>query len=155
MANIGIPMDIYESPREIVMIIPLWGVDKKSVELYFDDFQLMIKGVRTMPKLKEDLIIQQDECYRGEFTQTVSLPPYVYFDRIHSEISPDNILIITVPKSLHPGAKVKLDVSIARASTSKLSSAKSSAVKWKAITWKVATKTTSAKPLKVSTRAKK
>lgn len=43
MTNIGIPMDIYESPREIVIIVPLGGVDKKSVELFFDDFQLMLK----------------------------------------------------------------------------------------------------------------
>lgn len=105
-------MDIYESPREIVIVVPLGGVDKKSVELFFDDFQLMLKWVRVKPQLKEDLIIQQDECYRGEFTQTVQLPPYVYFDRIHSEISADNILIITVPKSLHPGTKMKLDVTI-------------------------------------------
>lgn len=105
-------MDIYESPREIVIVVPLGWVDKKSVELFFDDFQLMLKGVRVKPQLKEDLIIQQDECYRGEFTQTVQLPPYVYFDRIHSEISTDNILIITVPKSLHPGTKMKLDVTI-------------------------------------------
>lgn len=112
MVSVGIPMDIYESPREIVIVVPLGGVDKKSVELFFDDFQLMLKWVRVKPQLKEDLIIQQDECYRGEFTQTVQLPPYVYFDRIHSEISADNILIITVPKSLHPGTKMKLDVTI-------------------------------------------
>ncbi len=112
MTNIGIPMDIYESPREIVIIVPLGGVDKKSVELFFDDFQLMLKWARLKPHLKEDLIIQQDECYWWEFVQTIQLPPYVYFDRIHSEITADNILIITVPKSLHPGTKMKLDVTI-------------------------------------------
>lgn len=105
-------MDIYESPREIVIIVPLGWVDKKSVELFFDDFQLMLKWIRMKPQLKEDLVMQQDECYRGEFTQTVQLPPYVYFDRIHSEITTDNILIVTVPKSLHPGTKMKLDVTI-------------------------------------------
>lgn len=119
MTNVGIPMDIYESPREIVIIVPLGGVDKKSVELFFDDFQLMLKWARVKPQLKEDLIIQQDECYRGEFTQTIQLPPYVYFDRIHSEITPDNILIVTVPKSLHPGTKMKLDVTIHKTTLAK------------------------------------
>lgn len=64
MTHVAIPVDIYESPREIVIIMPLGGVQKKSIELYFDDFQLVIKGKRTLPKLKEDLVRQQDECYR-------------------------------------------------------------------------------------------
>lgn len=102
MQNISIPMDIYESPREVVIIIPLGGVQKKSIELYFDDFKLVVSGVRAKPKLKEDLALQQEECYRGQFTQEIQLPPYVYFDRIHSAVSTDNVLTITVPKSLQP-----------------------------------------------------
>ena len=64
------------------------------------------------PTLKEDFVLQQDECYRGEFQQEVQLPPYVYFDRIHSLVSLDNILIVTIPKSLQPGGKLKLDVEL-------------------------------------------
>jgi HSP20 family molecular chaperone IbpA len=111
MPSLSVPMDIYESPQEIVILIPLGWVQKKSVELYFDDFKLQIKWVRVKPKLKADFIVQQEECYRGEFMQEVQLPPYVYFDRIHSAVSVDNILTITIPKSLHPG-KMKLDVKI-------------------------------------------
>lgn len=112
MTDITIPMDMYESPREIVMLIPLGWVEKKSVEVYVDDFHLIIKWIRDKPLLKEDLIMQQDECYRWVFSQKIQLPPYVYFDRIHSEITPENILIITVPKSIHPWAKMKVDVAI-------------------------------------------
>lgn len=36
----------------------------------------------------------------------------MYFDRIHSSVSPDNILIITIPKSLQPGSTVKIDVEL-------------------------------------------
>jgi len=111
MQAIGIPMDIYESPREIVIIIPLGWVDKKSIELYFDYFILMLKGMRHRPLLKEDLMMQQEECYRWEFEQKIPLPPHVYFDRIHSEVTPDNILMITVPKALQPG-KMKIGVTI-------------------------------------------
>lgn len=112
MSSVAIPMDIYESPREIVILMPLWWVDKKSIELYFEDFKLIIKWFRAKPALKEDLILQQEECYWGEFMQDVSIPPYVYFDRIHSVVSSDNILIITVPKSLQPWGKVKLEVEL-------------------------------------------
>jgi HSP20 family molecular chaperone IbpA len=117
MHTIGIPTDIYESPREIVIIIPLGWVDKKTIELYFEDFILMLKGVRHRPLLKEDLMMQQEECYRWEFEQKIPLPPHVYFDRIHSEVTPDNILIITVPKALQPG-KMKIGVTIAQPTTS-------------------------------------
>jgi HSP20 family molecular chaperone IbpA len=77
-------------------------VQKKSVELFFDDFKLVIKGTRVRPKLKVDLAQQQQECYRGDFEQTIDLPPHVYFDRIHSAVSAENVLTITVPKSLQP-----------------------------------------------------
>lgn len=119
MSNISIPMDVYESPREIVIIMPLGWVDKKSIELYFDDFKLHVTGTRVQPLLKEDLTIQQDECYWGGFEQVIHLPPYVYFDRIHSEVTPENILIITVPKALQPW-KTKIDVVVAQARTTKV-----------------------------------
>lgn len=111
MSWVSIPMDIYESPKEIVILMPLGWVNKKSIEIYFDDFTLIMKWTRVKPKLKEDFHVQQEECYRWEFSQEVQLPPYVHFDRIHSSVSPDNILIVTVPKSLHPG-KMKIDVKI-------------------------------------------
>ena len=56
--------------------------------------------------------MQQDECYWGEFQQEVQLPPYVYFDRIHSLVSIDNILIVTIPKSLQPGGKLRVAVEL-------------------------------------------
>lgn len=113
MSLVAIPIDIYESPREIVILMPLWGVDKKSIEVYFEDFKLVIKWVRTKPSLKDDLVLQQDECYRGEFTQNIQIPPYVYFDRIHSVVTADNILVVTIPKSLQPWGKVQVAVEIA------------------------------------------
>jgi HSP20 family molecular chaperone IbpA len=109
MSDVQIPMDVYESPREIVIIIPLGGVQKKSVEMYFEDYNLIITGKRTQPKIKDDLLPLQQECYWWEFHQQVELPPHIYYDRIQSTISPENILQIIVPKSLKP-EKMKLDI---------------------------------------------
>ncbi len=109
MTGVQIPMDVYESPREIVIIIPLGGVQKKSVEMYFEDYKLIITGKRTQPKIKEDLLPLQQDCYRGDFQQEVQLPPHIYFDRIQSSISTENILQIIVPKSLIP-EKMKVNV---------------------------------------------
>lgn len=109
MASVQIPMDVYQSPRELVIIIPLGGVQKKSVEIFFEEYKLIITGKRTQPKIKEDLLPLQQECYRGEFRQEVQLPPHIYFDRIQSSISTENILQIVVPKSLVP-EKMKVNV---------------------------------------------
>lgn len=102
-------MDVYESPRELVIMIPLGWVQKKSVELFFEDYKLIISGKRVQPKVKDDLRPLQQECYRGEFRQEVELPPYIYFDRIQSTISTENVLQIVVPKSLLP-EKMKVNV---------------------------------------------
>ena len=112
MSLITIPTDIYESPREIVVLIPLWWVDKNTIEIFYEDYKLIIKWIRVKPTLKEDFVLQQDECYWGEFQQEVQLPPYVYFDRIHSLVSIDNILIVTIPKSLQPGGKLRVAVEL-------------------------------------------
>lgn len=109
MSAVQIPMDVYQSPREIVIIIPLGGVQKKSVEIYFEEYKLIITGKRVQPKIKDDLLPLQQDCYWGEFRQEVQLPPHIYFDRIQSSISTDNILQIVVPKSLIP-EKMKVNV---------------------------------------------
>jgi HSP20 family molecular chaperone IbpA len=56
MSKIDIPMDIYESSKELVIIIPLAGVDKSSLNIAMDEYKLILKGERNMPKLKDDLM---------------------------------------------------------------------------------------------------
>lgn len=43
MTTIDIPMDMYESSKELVVIIPLAGVDKQSLQMNLDDYRLVIK----------------------------------------------------------------------------------------------------------------
>lgn len=111
MTKIDIPMDIYESAKELVVIIPLAGVDKKSLEMTMEDYRLMLKWVRHQPKLKDDLMSVRGDCYRGEFAQTIDLPVGVYLDRIHSKITQDNILMIIVPKIITPD-KIRVEIEL-------------------------------------------
>ena len=37
--KIDIPYDIYESPNEVVIIMPLWWVKKESLELKVEDYR--------------------------------------------------------------------------------------------------------------------
>lgn len=104
-----IPYDIFESPQELVIILPLGGVKKESIKLEIKDYRLVITGKRVKPHFKENLIPLKEECYRGEITQIIDLPPQVYFDKIHSKLTPDNTLEIIVPKALVP-EKISLEV---------------------------------------------
>ena len=105
----SIPYDMYESPQEVVIIIPLWWVKKDSVEVKIENYRILIRWTRTAPKLKESCISIQEECYRWPIELEIDIPPQVYFDKIHSKLTADNTLQIIVPKALVPD-KIQLEV---------------------------------------------
>lgn len=104
-----IPYDIYESPQEVVIILPLGWVQKNSIQLNIKNYRLVISGKRIKPIIKQHLIPLKEECYRWKIEQVIDLPPQVYFDKIHSKLTSDNILEIIVPKALIPD---KIDVEV-------------------------------------------
>ena len=96
----SIPYDMYESPQEVVIIIPLGWVKKESVEVKIENYRIQIRWFRLAPQLKESYIPIQEECYRWPIELEIEIPPQVYFDRIHSKLTLDNTLEIVKPKSL-------------------------------------------------------
>lgn len=104
-----IPYDIYESPQELVIILPLGGVEKNTLKLEIKDYRLVITGKRTKIKVKDNCMPLREDCYRWEIKQVIDLPPQVYFDKIHSKLTPENILHIIVPKALVP-EQISLEV---------------------------------------------
>ncbi len=107
--KVDIPIDVFESQQEIVVIIPLWWVKKSSLEVYLEQTSLLIKGERIIPNLKDSLSPIQQECFRWQFSKTIQLPQNVYFDKIQSNLTKENILIITIPKIIIP-EKIQLEV---------------------------------------------
>ena len=107
--KVRIPYDIYESPNEMVIIMPLWWVKKDTIEISIDDYRLIVKWVREKVSLKDDCIALKEDCYWWEIEQILDLPPQSYFDKIHSKLSVDNILQIIVPKAMVP-EKIQLEV---------------------------------------------
>lgn len=97
-----IPYDMFQSPQEIVIIMPLGGVQKESLKLSIDDYKLTIKWERNKQLLKEDFVSLKEECYRWPIIQQIDLPSQVYFDKIHSKLSNDNILTVIIPKAIIP-----------------------------------------------------
>lgn len=101
-SQIDIPVDLYDSPTEFVVVMPLWWVDKQSVSLTLSETTLTIKAMRTPPKLKDALTPKQQKCFWGSFVKHVTLPANSYFNNIQSTLTPENILIVTVPKVFIP-----------------------------------------------------
>lgn len=97
-----IPYDIYESPKELVIIIPIAWVSQESIKLQIKKYQLHISGMRNKIKLKDDLVPKQEKCYRWPIEINIDLPPNIYFDKIHSKLSKDNVLSIIIPKNIIP-----------------------------------------------------
>ena len=104
-----IPYDMYESPQELCILLPLGGVKKDSLSLRIQDYRLVISGERQKPEIKDSCLPLREDCYRWPIRQEIDLPPQVYFDKIHSKLTPDNVLLIIVPKALIP-EKIALEV---------------------------------------------
>ena len=105
----NIPYDMYESPQEVIIIIPLGWVKKESVEVKIENYRIHIKWFRLAPQLKDSCIHIQEECYWWPIELEIDIPPQVYFDKIHSKLTLDNTLQIIVPKALVP-EKIQLEV---------------------------------------------
>lgn len=100
--QVDIPMDVYESTTELVVIMPLGGVAKRSIKLSLEGNNLTLAGSREKPSMKDTLMPIQEKCFWGAFEKVIALPSSVYFDRIHSELSKDNVLTIIIPKVIVP-----------------------------------------------------
>jgi HSP20 family molecular chaperone IbpA len=107
--NPYVPYDMYESQQEIVIIMPLWWVKKESLNLKIEDYKLLIQWERKLIQLKDNLSSIKEECYRWNLEQRIDLPPQIYFDKIHSKLTPENILQIIIPKALVP-EKITLEI---------------------------------------------
>ena len=97
-----IPYDMYESSQELLIIMPLGGVKKESLSLKIEDYKLLIEGERSNPEVKENLVSIREECYWGILHQIIDLPAQIYFEKIHSKLTPENTLQIIIPKALVP-----------------------------------------------------
>ena len=97
-----IPYDMYESSQELLIIMPLGGVKKESLSLKIEDYKLLIEGERSNPEVKENRVSIREECYWGKLHQIIDLPAQIYFEKIHSKLTPENTLQIIIPKALVP-----------------------------------------------------
>jgi HSP20 family protein len=92
------PADVLETPREVLVIVSLPGVNVDAVEVAIEDGALAIGGVRTLPPALRDAVIHRLELPQGRFERRLPLPAGRYRDVTRRTV--DGCLVITLEKAL-------------------------------------------------------
>ncbi len=96
-ADFSLPMDVYEKGNDVVIEVPLAGVDPEKVDITVKDNILTVAG-----KVDEKKEIKKENYYRkevkkGNFSRSVSLPVNVKEDEAEATYE-KGVLKITLPK---------------------------------------------------------
>lgn len=97
-----IPYDMYESPQELIIIIPFWWIEKESIHISIQHEIISISGQRMQPTLRKDCHPIQQECFWGEVKLDIDLPPHSNYKYMNSNLSKENILTLIIPKNIIP-----------------------------------------------------
>ena len=98
-------LDIYQTPRHIVIVAPIAGVKLDDINVSVTEDVLTIKGKRHLEFdiPEEDYFTQ--ECFWGDFSRTIVLPTAVDSTKINAAFK-DAVLKITIPKTAQTKTKV-------------------------------------------------
>lgn len=72
------PVDLLETPGELILIAALPGVRAADVELVISHHELAIIGMRRLPALPGPTRVHRMEMPHGQFERRVALPPGTY-----------------------------------------------------------------------------
>jgi len=99
-------VDVYEKPKEILIISPIAGVELSEINISLTEDILTIEGQRKLDnELNEENYLIQ-ECFWGDFSRSIVLPDYADTANITASYK-NGILKITVPKN-SSNSKTKL-----------------------------------------------
>jgi HSP20 family molecular chaperone IbpA len=100
---VDIPYDLYESLMECIVIVPLGWVKKESIVLTWEWKHIRISADRPQPDFHTSFHTHVAHAYWWPFSQIVPLPEItIAYDKVVSELSPENILTIRIPKITQP-----------------------------------------------------
>ena len=71
------PIDVYETPDEVVVLVDIAGVDQNAVQVVTDRDALSIRGERADRRRRRDLAFHRMEITFGSFERTIALPALV------------------------------------------------------------------------------
>lgn len=92
-------VDVYMTPRSIVVVAPMAGADTTAISVTLHDDVLTIRGVREMP-VAFDIVEQgtHTECFWGPFSRTVVLPHAVLSHKVQAEYT-NGVLVVELTKA--------------------------------------------------------
>lgn len=93
--SIAPAVDLVEGPDAFTLVADLPGIDKKDVELTFENGVLTLSGEKK--ENKEGKGFFRKETWAGSFRRTVSLPASADADKIKAELK-DGVLTVTIAK---------------------------------------------------------
>jgi HSP20 family molecular chaperone IbpA len=66
-----LPVDIYETERELCVMAALPGVEQRDLEVSIEGDVLVIAGIRRFPSLPDDAVIHRLEIPHGHFERRI------------------------------------------------------------------------------------
>lgn len=90
-------VDVYETQNEIVVRAELPGVERKDVDVSFENNVLTIRGERCMESDAKEENYHRVECNYGSFERSFSLPSTVDENTVRAEFK-NGMLKIILPK---------------------------------------------------------
>ncbi len=98
------PVDVWETPTEVVVVAEIAGVDDQSLEVHFEGRELAIRGTRPEPfAVPEQRICQhQMELSYGHFERILTIPVPIDPNRIEAKHR-NGLLEIRCAKLKRPG----------------------------------------------------
>lgn len=92
------PIDLYQTPSEVVVKASLPGVKPEDIEINITDDTLTIRGeTKGTDELKREDYLYR-EHHHGSFVRSITLPHALQTDKAEAT-SEDGILTLTIPKS--------------------------------------------------------
>ena len=92
------PVDLYETERELCLIVALPGVDEEDLKVAIAAGELVVAGLRRFPILDPDAIIHRLEIPHGKFERRVRLPAGRF--RLSRSALVAGCLLVTLSKEL-------------------------------------------------------
>jgi HSP20 family protein len=89
------PVDIYETPNEVVLLADVPGLNKDNLELNIEKDELTIKGTFPKPDNEGEKLIS--ECPYGEYYRTFVLADTISKEKISAKLE-NGVLTLTLPK---------------------------------------------------------
>lgn len=90
------PMDLYRSGEEYVLLADLPGVDPGSVDVHVNNGTLTIKAERSLPATQESVEWLASERFTGTYLRQLSLGDGIDAERIAAAYD-NGVLTVTIP----------------------------------------------------------